>query len=219
MDHQVKIRGFRVELEEIEAALMRHPEVQEAIVLAKETGAAGKRLMAFLRMKPDASASDAEIRQFLSSTLPDYMLPSELVRLSFFPLTPNGKVDRAALPACARVPRETVAAPPDSSLERDIAAVWEAVLQVTPVGREENFFDLGGDSLLVVEVHTKLRKRLTAELSITDLFEYPTVRALAARLRAHGQDSGVSRDAVERGRRQREAMMGRTATRAEMPRG
>lgn len=208
IDRQVKIRGFRVELEEIEATLRRHPDIREVAVLAEEGSAGVKRLIAYAVVNPESSTSDEQILRSVADRLPDYMVPFRLVRLLALPLSANGKIDRSALPARAAATREGRVEPPDSSVERQIAAIWEAVLDVSEVGRDENFFDLGGDSLLAVEVHSKLARELRIELGITDLFEHPTIRSLAARVGAASQKL-IPREAAERGRRQRGAVQRR----------
>ncbi len=215
IDDQVKIRGFRIELGEIEALLGAHGSVGAAVVLAREDTPGEKRLVAYVvpgqeqrtkpvlsevegnkeqrSEKPDSQFSilnsqfSAELRQFLRDRLPDYMVPSAFVFLETLPLTPNGKVDRAALPAPEAPRGEDAANPPRSALERTIAAVWQEVLQLERVGVHENFFDLGGHSLRMMQVHGKLRQALDRDIAMVDLFRHPTVAALAAALGAGDQ--------------------------------
>jgi acyl-coenzyme A synthetase/AMP-(fatty) acid ligase/acyl carrier protein len=189
-DQQVKIRGFRVELGEIEAALGHHPAVREAVVLLKE----GK-LVAYFTSEgtvPDAAA----LRTFLWQRLPRHLAPQAYLALERLPLTPNGKVDRRALPEPPVVVPSS--ASPETELERAIAEAWCAVLGVEGVGREDNFFDLGGHSLLLVELHGKLEAALERKLPMVDLFSYPTVAALAGHLSGDTGAVGGESEAAER---------------------
>ncbi|WP_460203568.1 amino acid adenylation domain-containing protein [Scytonema sp. NUACC21] len=183
LDHQVKLRGFRIDLPEIEVTLSHHPAVHEVVVTAREDAPGNKRLVAYVVPKQDREEPTiAEMRRFLVEKLPDYMVPSAFVLLSTLPLTPNGKVDRKALPSPQQGVRPELTADyvaPQSELERTIAIVWQEVLQVEKVGIHDNFFDLGGHSLLVIQVHGKLRQALDWELSMVDIFQYPTISALA----------------------------------------
>ncbi|HLF26567.1 MAG TPA: SDR family oxidoreductase, partial [Anaerolineae bacterium] len=201
IDQQVKVRGFRIELGEIEAALAEHPAVREALVVAQTDRTGDKRLVAYLIPKPDSLSSSfvSELRAFLRAKLPEHMLPSAFVVLEAFPLTPNGKVDRKALPAPdeTRPSSQEAYAPPRTELERTIAAVWQSVLQVEQVGLDDNFFDLGGHSMRMVQAHSQLQKLLERKLTMVELFKYPTVRALAAHL--HPDGTGVA-TGVQRGR-------------------
>jgi amino acid adenylation domain-containing protein len=183
VDHQVKVRGFRIELGEIESVLSGHAAVAEAVVVAREDRPGDRYLAAYLR--PTGAAPVApELRAFLKERLPDYMVPSTFTVLGTFPLTPNGKVDRGRLPAPEE--RRTVAGAaflaPRSEIERAIAMVWRDVLRLDEVGVDDNFFDLGGHSLLLVQVQAKLRDALAREIAIVEMFQYPTIRALATHL-------------------------------------
>ena len=157
-DHQVKVRGYRIELGEIEAILNDHPAVQEAVVIAREDSPGDKRLVAYL-VAAGEPPSARECRERLQEKLPDYMVPSNFVFLRQLPLTPNAKVDRKALPAPEQVEAKTERAcePPENDFERSIATIWKEVLNIQSVGRQDNFFDLGGHSLHLVRVHSRLR--------------------------------------------------------------
>jgi acyl carrier protein len=181
LDNLVKIRGFRIELGEIEAVLSQHPVVQESVVIAREDVPGNKRLVAYVVVNQTSGPTVGELRQFLKAKLPEYMVPSAIVLQEVLPLTPNGKVDRKALPSPQGLRPELTAdyVAPQSELERTIATVWQEVLQVEKVGIHDNFFDLGGHSLLVIQVHGKLRQALDWELSVVDIFQYPTISALA----------------------------------------
>ncbi len=184
LDEQVKIRGFRIEPGEIEAVLRQHPAVSEAVVLVRESVATGKRLVAWVVASDDTRGNARQVadavREHARTRLPEYMVPSAIVVLDAMPLTPNGKLDRDRLPEPEPergAGREYVA--PRNEIEERIAAVWSAVLNVESVGADDNFFDLGGHSLLLVKVHRQLRERLPREISVVDLFQFPTVGALA----------------------------------------
>ena len=212
-DHQVKVRGFRVEIGEIESAIAAHGGVSDCAVVTDRVsgnGAAATRLVAFAVLRPGASVNAAELRGFVAPTLPDYMVPSRIHVLEALPTTPNGKVDRLALAALAARPVDaaTEAPAPAAGLEESVAAIWRRVLGLAHVGRHDNFFDLGGQSLLVVAVQLELRRAMGREVAVVDLFRYPTVSSLAAHLAA--SESAAPSDAArasahERGRRQREA--------------
>jgi len=181
IDNQIKIRGFRVEVGEVEAALRQHSEVREVVVLAREDEPGDQRLVAYVVPNQSRTSSLSELRLFLRNKLPEYMLPSAFVLLTNLPLAPNGKVDRYALPPPdgLRPELEATYIAPRTEAERIIAAIWQEMLQVEKVGIEDNFFDLGGHSLLLVQVHSKLQELYDRDLSITDLFEYSTVSSLA----------------------------------------
>jgi amino acid adenylation domain-containing protein len=181
VDQQVKIRGFRIEPGEIEAVLAAHPRVQEAVVLARDAGAAGKQLVAYVAA--GGAALDAEeLREHARSQLPDYMVPSAFVVLPALPLTPNGKLDRQALPTPDRPPASAVA--PRTPLEELLAGIFCEVFGLPAVGVHDNFFALGGHSLLATRVASRVRRGLGIELDIRSLFEAPTVASLARRLEA-----------------------------------
>ena len=185
LDDQIKLHGFRIEPAEIEAALTRHSAVAEARVIKREDTPGNPRLVAYLVGNGQEQAAADTLSHFLREQLPAAMVPSAYVWLGELPLTPNGKVDRAALPppGLSRPILETRYAAPTDHLERTLAKVWCDVLQIESVGREDNFFDLGGRSLLLVRVHGRLRDLLGEQVSILDLFRYPTIRSLATHIR------------------------------------
>ena len=187
-DTQVKIRGYRIELGEIETALAQHHLVKKAVVLHRDDGPAGPYLVGYLLTSRDTSVSPEELRSFLSERLPAYMVPSVWMELDAFPLTPNGKVDRKALPAPDRnrsQPAETLVAPRDES-ELQLAKIWEKVLGIRNIGMEDNFFDLGGHSLLAVRLFTEVEKVFGKNLPMMTLFQAPTVGQLAGIIRQEG---------------------------------
>jgi amino acid adenylation domain-containing protein len=202
-DQQVKIRGFRIEVGEIEAELARHPAVREAAVLARRDDQAEPRLVAYVVTTAEKPAVE-ELRAHLARRLPEYMVPAAFVFLPQLPLTLNGKLDRAALPA-PTAERPALAAAflaPESGLEKILARLWQAALRRETVGADDNFFDLGGDSLLLTSVHGQLQSELGREIPITDLFQFPTIRRLAAHL---GGSDSAGHDQTGRGLRQRAA--------------
>jgi amino acid adenylation domain-containing protein len=189
MDFQVKIRGHRIELGEIETILETHENVKQSAVIPKSDGHGGERLVAYVVPKGDAADLPAKLRSLLEQRVPSYMVPSRIVILESFPLTPNGKVDRKSLPepgAASSVTRGGFV-PPQTEAQNKIAQVLRDVLQLEKVGLDDNFFDLGGHSLLIIKVNNSLKEVLKLDLSgadlpIIDLFKYPTVRLLADHL-------------------------------------
>jgi amino acid adenylation domain-containing protein len=179
LDRQVKIRGFRVELGEIEAALEQLDDVAAAAVVIQGTGDA-QQLIGFVTTTSGPTLDSAALRAMLAKTLPDYMVPARVVTLEAFPLTPNGKVDRKALPAVVLNSDVANFVPPSDDLEREIAGIWRGLLKVDRVARNDNFFDIGGHSLLVVQMQSRLRSAFGADVPLVELFQRPTVRAIAA---------------------------------------
>jgi amino acid adenylation domain-containing protein len=182
-DSQVKIRGYRVELGEIEAALASHPEIRDAVVVARDGGAPGeKRLSAYLVAEPDSGLDTAALRAFLKERLPDYMVPTGFLFLDSLPLTSNGKVDRKALPAFDQAParrqREYVA--PRTESEEALAAICAETLGVEKLGIHDDFFEMGGDSLMAIRAIFRIRKTMGVELPVRGFFEAPTIADLAA---------------------------------------
>ncbi|HYO16637.1 MAG TPA: non-ribosomal peptide synthase/polyketide synthase [Thermoanaerobaculia bacterium] len=181
LDHQVKIRGFRIELGEIEAALATHPAVREAVVLARGS-AADQRLVAWV-VGREGAPEIAELRRYARRTLPEYMVPSAFVVLDAMPLSPNGKVDRKALPDPESRPDSGVeAVAPRTDLERLLARLWREILQINAVGVHDNFFELGGNSLLGATLIYRLQEHLGENLHVAAIFEAPTVAQLATLL-------------------------------------
>ncbi|HEX8276901.1 MAG TPA: amino acid adenylation domain-containing protein [Longimicrobiaceae bacterium] len=182
-DQQVKVRGFRIEPGEIESLLRGHPAVAEAVVVAREDVPGDRRLVGYVVPAAGAAApAEAELRGWLRERLPEHMVPTAFVALEAFPLTPSGKTDRRALPAPEQ--RESAAGyvAPRGEMEEGLVRIWEEVLRRSPVGVHDNFFDLGGHSLLVMQVVARVRTTFGVELPIPALFEQPTVAGLAALL-------------------------------------
>ena len=193
-DQQVKIRGFRVELGEIEAALANHPAVERAVVIMREDVPGDKRLVAYLVRRADGLVSQAAWRDFLKVKLPEHMLPSSFVELDELPRTANGKLDRRALPAPDatghNIDRTYIA--PRNSTERLLAEIWGEVLGAEAVGVRDNFFDLGGDSILSIQVCAKARNT-GISISVQELFEHQTIERLAAMVMPQPDDDSAPR--------------------------
>ncbi|HEV7398617.1 MAG TPA: amino acid adenylation domain-containing protein [Pyrinomonadaceae bacterium] len=179
LDHQVKVRGLRIELGEIEAVLSSHPEIGESVVLVQEDQQDEKRLVAYVvcENKP----ANSVLRSYLRERLPEYMVPQAFVSLPALPLTASGKVDRRALqPVKFEGEKGAPHVPPRNEVERIIADIWQNVLGVQRIGIHDNFFDLGGHSLLAIQIHREITAALQSELSVMEMFRYPTVDSLAS---------------------------------------
>jgi amino acid adenylation domain-containing protein len=178
LDHQIKVRGLRIELGEIESVLSSHPEIRESVVVVQQERAEDQRLVAYIVGEP--SPTSRELRGYLRERLPEYMVPQVYVVLEALPLTANGKVDRRALPraeSLGEAGAEYVA--PRNEVEAAITDIWQSVLGVERVGIHDNFFDLGGHSMLAIHIHRKINAALQCKLSVIDMFQYPTVDSLA----------------------------------------
>jgi len=185
IDHQVKIRGFRIEMGEIEALVSQYPDVKENLVIAQSEPAGDKRLIVYIVPKQESTQDTSlipQIRQFLKQRLPEYMIPAAFVLLDAFPLTPNGKIDRRALPVPDTSGVSTAYVMPQTETEQLLAKIWQEVLQIEKVGIYDNFFELGGHSLLIIKVHTKLQAIYAQKISIVELFQYPTLSTLSQHL-------------------------------------
>jgi len=186
LDNQIKIRGCRVEPGEIESVLRKHPDIREIAVAVTDFGENDQRLVAYLVPREDRSPTATELRVYLSERLPEFMIPSAFVTLEGMPLSPSGKVDLRSLPHPRRHLDQgpEVRVPPRSEVEQLVAAIWSEVLRVDEVGVHDNFFDLGGHSLLLGRVQTRLREAFGQQLTMVEMFRYPTVSTLAGRLRS-----------------------------------
>jgi len=185
-DDQVKIRGFRVELGEIEAALAKHPDLREAAVIAREDGSGGKQLVAYLVSAQETKPSISEIRSHLQQELPDYMIPSTFVFLPAMPLTPNGKINRRGLPEPEDQPLPDALAIATDALEAQLVGLWEDVMGKRPIGIRDNFFEIGGHSLLAARLMHRIGQALGKTLPLAMLFHAPTIEQLATVLRQGG---------------------------------
>jgi acyl-CoA synthetase (AMP-forming)/AMP-acid ligase II/acyl carrier protein len=179
-DQQVKVRGYRIELGEVEAVLSEHPSVKTAVVMVREDVPGDKRLAAYLVMESGEPVKIDDLRRYLRERLPEYMIPSALVTLEELPLTSNGKVDRAALPAPEQVERSIEVVGPRTPVEELLVNLYAEVLHVERVSIEDNFFDLGGHSLLATQLVSRIREVFQLEVPLRALFDYPTVAELSA---------------------------------------
>jgi amino acid adenylation domain-containing protein len=205
VDNQVKILGHRIEPGEIETVLAQHAGVQQACVVSQGDEVGSKRLVAYYVAAHSSGTSAAELKNYLSGKLPHYMVPAFFVSLTTMPLSPNGKVDRTALPAPTigtEAPRPADGT--SSPLEETLKTLWKRALQVAQIGLDDNFFDLGADSLTIVSVHSKLQKTLEREIPVTDLFEFTTIRTLTNHLGQEKKDPSFSEMQLQ-AQRQREA--------------
>jgi surfactin family lipopeptide synthetase A len=181
IDNQVKVRGFRIELGEIEAALEQHPDIRQAVAVAREDKPEQKELVAYLIARPESAVTCSALRTHLRRTLPEYMIPSAFVQLGVFPLTPNGKVDRRALPApkVSDFALQQDYRPAITPTETKLVRLWEDVLGISPVGVRTSFFDLGGQSLLAARLFMKISREFGRDLPLAVLFQAPTIEQLA----------------------------------------
>jgi nonribosomal peptide synthetase DhbF len=183
-DHQVKIRGFRVELGDVEAHLVAQPAVRQALVVARDDGSGGKCLVAYLTLNEAHALDCADLHARLKAALPHYMVPSAFVALPAFPLTPNGKIDRARLPAPGLSSEQPTAGPhagPRDDLDRSFLDVWGRLLQRPQLGLDDDFFACGGDSMMAIRLVTELKRATGMDFPLSAVFESPTIRQLIAR--------------------------------------
>ncbi|NEQ65702.1 MAG: amino acid adenylation domain-containing protein [Symploca sp. SIO2D2] len=203
IDHQVKVRGYRIETGEIEATLTQYPSVKETVVLATKDNLGNQRIVAYLVLETETTASSnpevseteqiKKLKQYLKERLPEYMIPSGFVLLSQLPLTPNGKIDRKALPVAdvaSSLSTEYVA--PETQKQKALAKIWAEVLGREQVGINDNFFDLGGHSLMATQVVSRIRNILNLELSVSKLFENPTIAQLSTDIEAINNNINLS---------------------------
>jgi len=183
-DFQVKIRGFRIEIGEIESMISQYQDVRDVIIIAKDDQLGNKSLIAYVVPKLETDITPSQLRSFLKEKLPDYMIPAAFVIMDKLPLTPNGKVDKKALPLPEdqRSQLEVDYVMPQTEAERLIASVWQEVLQLSNVGIYDNFFEIGGNSLLLVQAYSKLQNLFGSQVSMVMLFRYPNIHALAEHL-------------------------------------
>ncbi|MGJ5630491.1 amino acid adenylation domain-containing protein [Nostoc sp. CALU 1950] len=201
IDHQVKIRGFRIELGEIEALLSQHSDVQQAVVIVREDIPGEQRLVAYIVLNQKREAIAATLKRFLQEKLPNYMVPAVFVILDSLPLTPNGKVDRRNLPGCDRTRpalEETFVAP-RSPIEETLAIIWAELLAIEQIGVNDNFFQLGGHSLIATQILSRVREVFQVELSFHHIFENPSIAGLAQLIEQHSQlEQPLQRPVIQR---------------------
>jgi natural product biosynthesis luciferase-like monooxygenase protein len=206
VDHQVKIRGYRIELGEIENKLSSHASVLECVLLLREDTPGDQRLVAYI-VAAGSPPEAKDIREHLRKDLPEYMVPNDVVVLDSMPLTPNGKLDRKQLPLPQGVgqPSAAVYEAPKDELQQIIVNVWQETLNIDKVGVKDNFFDLGGHSLLIIRVHQQLKKQLETPISLTDLYRFPTITSLTDFLNSD-QENETLKKSSDRASRRRERM-------------
>jgi hypothetical protein len=209
-DHQVKLRGHRIELSEIERALLDHPGVRHAVVDLRDDLPSGEPgLVAYVALE-DAAPSDSTLREHLRASLPSHMTPAHFVVLDDLPLTPSGKVDRAALPPPQpkqQASRLHVA--PKSEMEKLLAGIWSEILGVEDFGVDDSFFELGGGSLTLVRVQSMIGERARLDIPIVVLFRYPTIRALSSYL-VEGHRNDILVGSTKRGEARKKFLTRRT---------
>jgi len=210
IDHQVKIRGYRIELEEIENQLLNHKQIKEAVVIHHTTADDNTYLCAyFVPASPGTPSSPSlnipDIRDYLSGQLPDYMIPSFFVPMEKIPLTPNGKLDRKALPGPGTTALQPVIdyVPPRTGMEKLIAGIWQEVLKLEKVGIHDKFFNIGGNSINVIQMNTKLNRVLRVlgtgkPIPVLAMFRFTTISALASYLSCQEQEEDVVEKAPDR---------------------
>jgi len=198
MDNQIKIHGFRIELGEIETLLEQHSIVRQAVVVAREDVPGDKLLVAYIVPDGDQTPSVSMLRQTLKDKLPEYMVPNAFVMLEKFPLTPSGKTDRRSLPSPTglRPELESAYVAPQTEIEQTITAIWQEVLQLEKIGVNDNFFDVGGHSFRMAQVHSRLREKLQRDISMLEMFKYPTISSLAQYI-SQGKDEHMSFDKID----------------------
>jgi acyl carrier protein len=210
-DQQVKIRGFRIELGEIVAMLNSHPDIRDSVVVAGESAAGEKILIAYMIKRGSPAPSLTQIRAHLRARLPEYMVPTSFAFIATIPLTVNGKLDVRALPPPSK--EDAVFAAADATARtgpaQRIAAIWQEVLKIDSIGLDQNFFDVGGDSISLAEVHQRLERVFDREIPIVELFSHSTVESLVEYLGRRESTSDAATAARTRAQRQREALAAR----------
>lgn len=210
-DQQVKVRGYRIEPGEIEAMILQHPSVRQGVVVVQEDGQNEKAIIAYVSCHDGAALAQADLRRFLLDRLPEYMVPSFIMLLDTFPLTPSGKVNRRALPPVENA-RKVIGAEyvaPSTPIEEMLVQLWQDLLKLEQVGIHDNFFDLGGHSLLIIQMHSRLKTLFENPVSIIDLFTYPTIATLAAYIAQQKQTLQLPEKGYSRAERRKNARLQR----------
>ena len=211
LDQQIKIRGFRIELGEIESVLGLHQAVRENVAIAREDTPHEIRLVSYVVLNPGQVLTGMDLRGFLKEKLPAFMIPSKFVLLEKLPFTPNGKIDRRALPKPNDdFPENDVPdILPRTDVEKKIGSIWKEVLNLEKVGLMDNFFDLGGHSLLVIQVRTRLEKFFGKKISMMEMFQYPTISTLSEFFNQDPEGPSTSHKLEESTEKRKELMMRR----------
>jgi len=212
-DHQVKLRGHRIELPEIEQALESHPQVSNAIVLLRDDLPSGEPGLVAYVVGAGAMPADTTLRAYVQSKLSAHMVPAHFLFLSHLPLSPNGKLDRAKLPSPqSKQPAMRKRVPAKSDTEKLLAGIWAQILGLQQIGVDDNFFDLGGDSLMLLRVQNTINQRLRRDIPATLLFRYPSIRTLSAYL-GDGQRNDFLLPSISRGEARKKSLTRRAAER------
>ena len=206
IDHQIKIRGFRIELGDIEAAIQSHPAVRQGVVKPHEYANGDVRLIAYITLRPEAG--NVQLRPYLQDILPDYMIPAVVTVLPEMPLTPNNKIDRKALPEPDRTRpglhgQMTL---PQNNLEAELARKWSEILHLDQVGVDDTFFDLGGNSLLSIQLVAQLEEEMQTKIPLVKFYQYPTIRLFTQYLLQNQEQTETKDMGAERAQRQKQAM-------------
>jgi len=195
IDNQVKIRGYRIELGEVEAALLAHPQISEVIGVAQPCASGGDRLLAYATTQGTSPAAEKDLKQFLSSTLPDFMIPVGIIHVDRFPRLPNGKIDRSALPDVELAQRgDNAQGRSLTAAETLVAEIWREILSVGDIRPSDNFFDLGGNSLSAIQVIARLQQLIGGDLPVTSLFDAPSLEDFTAEIEAANVTSSRDED-------------------------
>ena len=194
MDDQIKLRGYRIELGEIEAALENHPDVKEAVAAVQNGGSTEARLVAVVVFQPGVEPNTHNLRQHLADRIPSYMIPSVFKSLNKLPLTPNRKVDRKAISQLVTSPSLRTGVPPTTGIEQSLARIWQDLLQVDSVSIHDNFFEMGGHSLLILKAQNQVQEQLNIEVALADFFRHPTLYSLAFHIGNHQANSESVQD-------------------------
>lgn len=201
-DFQVKIRGFRIEIGEIESSISKYTGISETVVIAKDDSASNKYLVAYYIADQNASFNQENMKIFLKSILPDYMIPSFFVKMEHFPLTPNGKIDKNKFPANFDAltvnPHSSNYCAPDTDIEKQLINIWKNILNLGVIGTNDNFFDLGGHSLLLTRVFQSVQKLSTKTITMMDMFKYTTISSLAEYITSNDADSNTLKNIQNR---------------------
>src|SRR6202035_535697 len=197
-DRQVKINGKRVELDEIEARIRATGLVQDAAVVCPPGAVGHRQIIAFVTAASNSTVDVERLRRVLRDDLPDYMIPSSINQLESFPLSPTGKVDRARLPAVVTTHTDIRGRAPINATEAALRDIWRKVLGTHSVGVDDNFFDLGGTSLGLMEVHANIKRSMTSDITVVEMFQYPQISALAERMTRTVRARTATRGAQDR---------------------
>ncbi len=203
MDHQIKFRGFRIELSEIEYQLMKHPSIKQTYVEARKSKNGEHKLVAYYVTIQGSNGIDIELKTFLKKYLPEYMVPSYYINLKEIPINSNGKVSKKALPDPFLIKRPGELISPATHTEKVLASIWSEVLGIENIGLDDNFFELGGHSLNVIQIQTKIKEKFNKELSVVELFKYPTIKSFSKFLSNESIELETKKVKIDRANKQR----------------